>query len=299
MEREARAWSMEQVAKQLNLAPRQIQALESDNYAVLPGMASVRGFIRAYAKLLKIDAASLMDMMPVEASTSVDALVRHQLSTPFVDSHRLPVMGDGRIFSKWFVAGMIAIVLTIAVFAGYQMGWIRSLLPDLLSTANEPKTVSMAGLSSATIPPVPLHATSVTGPSTRAATVDSVGIPHETPNAEPSGDLETAVTANAIPSAADVRTASAAAPVAGKNSLVLKMREDSWIEIRRTSDRASGSGRVLLARLAKAGSSETFEVTEPVLLIVGNAAGVDATLRGTPIKLSSQGRSNVAHLDLK
>ena len=56
-EREALGWSVEQVASQLNLAPRQIQALEQDNYAALPGIASVRGFIRAYAKLLKIDPA--------------------------------------------------------------------------------------------------------------------------------------------------------------------------------------------------------------------------------------------------
>src|SRR5688572_9646060 len=36
--------TVEQVANQLNLAPRQIQALEADNYRALPGMASVRGF---------------------------------------------------------------------------------------------------------------------------------------------------------------------------------------------------------------------------------------------------------------
>src|ERR1700736_2109394 len=59
-QRQALNWSIEQVANQLNLAPRQIQAIEADNYAALPGMASVRGFIRAYAKLLKIDAAPLL-----------------------------------------------------------------------------------------------------------------------------------------------------------------------------------------------------------------------------------------------
>ena len=58
-QREARGWTVAEVADQLNLAARQIAALEADNYAALPGMAIVRGFIRAYAKLLKIDATPL------------------------------------------------------------------------------------------------------------------------------------------------------------------------------------------------------------------------------------------------
>ncbi len=56
VERESKEWTIAYVASQLNLAPRQIHALETDNYAALPGLVSVRGFIRSYAKLLKIDA---------------------------------------------------------------------------------------------------------------------------------------------------------------------------------------------------------------------------------------------------
>lgn len=58
--RAAAGWSVDQVASQLKLAKRQIVAIEADDYASLPELAVIRGFIRAYAKLLKLDVAPLL-----------------------------------------------------------------------------------------------------------------------------------------------------------------------------------------------------------------------------------------------
>src|SRR3569832_843273 len=68
--REELGMTIEQAANQLNLAPRQVYAIESDNFAALPGKASIRGFIRAYAKLLKIDAAPLLTTKTNETSNT-------------------------------------------------------------------------------------------------------------------------------------------------------------------------------------------------------------------------------------
>src|SRR5471032_1433130 len=46
-QREAMGWNVEQIADQLKLAPRQVVALEKGDYAALPNMAVVRGFVRA------------------------------------------------------------------------------------------------------------------------------------------------------------------------------------------------------------------------------------------------------------
>ncbi len=54
--REAAGLSLADVAQSLKFTPRQIELLEADDYAALPGMTVVRGFIRSYAKLLKMDA---------------------------------------------------------------------------------------------------------------------------------------------------------------------------------------------------------------------------------------------------
>jgi transcriptional regulator with XRE-family HTH domain len=52
-QREAMGWTVEQVADQLKLAVRQVVALEAGDYAALPSPAVTRGFVRAYAKLVK------------------------------------------------------------------------------------------------------------------------------------------------------------------------------------------------------------------------------------------------------
>ena len=65
--RTALGWSIDEVASQLKLAKRQIVAIEADDYASLPEPAVIRGFIRAYAKLLKLDAAPLL--IPINADS--------------------------------------------------------------------------------------------------------------------------------------------------------------------------------------------------------------------------------------
>ncbi len=58
--REAAGLSVDQVAQQLKLAPRQVKALEDENFAELPGRTFSRGFLRNYARLLNLDAEDLL-----------------------------------------------------------------------------------------------------------------------------------------------------------------------------------------------------------------------------------------------
>ncbi|TFI23966.1 DUF4115 domain-containing protein, partial [Herbaspirillum sp. 3C11] len=78
-----------------------------------------------------------------------------------------------------------------------------------------------------------------------------------------------------------------------KDLLRLTFREDSWVEIRR------GDKSTMISRLLKAGTTESFDINEPVTLVVGNAAGVDASLRGSRLDLETGSSSNVARLSLK
>ncbi|WP_341648617.1 helix-turn-helix transcriptional regulator [Thauera humireducens] len=55
--REARGESVAEVAFALKLNPRQIAALEADDFAALPGTAFVRGFLRNYARYVGLDPA--------------------------------------------------------------------------------------------------------------------------------------------------------------------------------------------------------------------------------------------------
>lgn len=97
-------WSVEQVAAQLRMATRQVVALEADDYAALPEPAVVRGFIRAYAKLLKLDAAPLVALISVEeAEAKLDLAANRENSG---SSSKL----------KLIVFGVVLILVVLLVF---------------------------------------------------------------------------------------------------------------------------------------------------------------------------------------
>ena len=84
-----------------------------------------------------------------------------------------------------------------------------------------------------------------------------------------------------------------AAPAAGASTLVLTVREDSWIEVR------PQGGKALLSRLVRAGSTETVEVPGTATLVVGNPAGVSATLRGAAVALPAVPGKTISRVTLK
>ena len=84
--REAAGLSVDDVAQQLKLAPRQVQALEDDDYQRLPGRTFVRGFVRNYARFIQLDPDAVLALLPAADS---DAGAR----TPDVHAGAAP---DGR-----------------------------------------------------------------------------------------------------------------------------------------------------------------------------------------------------------
>src|SRR5579862_4584746 len=58
--REHAQLSLDDVATQLKLSRRQVMAIESDSFDALPGPTFIRGFIRDYARLLRVDGDELL-----------------------------------------------------------------------------------------------------------------------------------------------------------------------------------------------------------------------------------------------
>ena len=73
--RTERGLSVADAAGKLRIAPRQIEALEADDYARLPGHTIARGFVRNYARLLQLDPESVLvafeQHVPKEADTRI------------------------------------------------------------------------------------------------------------------------------------------------------------------------------------------------------------------------------------
>ncbi len=71
--REARGQSIADVVQVIRFSAHQIEALERDDYASLPGATSVRGLVRNYARFLKLDAAPLLTQLdPAVPVTETD-----------------------------------------------------------------------------------------------------------------------------------------------------------------------------------------------------------------------------------
>lgn len=258
--RQERRMSIDEVSARIKLAPRQIVALEANDFAALPGMATTRGFIRSYARLLELDAEPLLAALADEPNPAVAPLVmRRPLPSPEFSGRRYAPPTSHRRDSRRLpalAAVMLVFVGTLA-FVGYRQGWLE--LPS----------IELPGAGEAVAPSVDQEApTSAQAPDTAAV---------------------------APPDAPPATAADAPAPaVVPASALQLVAREDAWVEVI-----AIDGERKLISKLMKAGTTELVEIAEPVVLVVGNAAGIDAVLRGQALNLKAAARDNVAKLSLK
>lgn len=275
-QRQAVGWTVEQVANQLNLAPRQVQALEEDNYVALPGMVIARGFVRSYAKLLKLDPAPLLAMISERATPSPETLeLRRTLSATFTESN-LPMANRSGSGAKWLAVLLVVLLLA----AGGWLAWREGLAAKWLSgdfgmPAGQSVQQEPAAQESAS--GVPLGQATEVAP---AATTEPAGASAPTASAQ-----------SAAPSPQQAAVAGESAPKPG-DKLVLTLRQESWVELKREN------GEVLVARLVPAGTTESFDIGAGAILVVGNAAGVDAAFRGKAIDLNAGAKNNVARVKL-
>ncbi|NDP42779.1 MAG: helix-turn-helix domain-containing protein, partial [Aromatoleum sp.] len=92
--REDAGLTIDAIAQQLKLAPRQVRALEEGDFAVLPGRTFVRGFIRNYARLLRIDVDAVVAAL--QSSTAAPTLEAPTLQPTAPSIGELPVTENNR-----------------------------------------------------------------------------------------------------------------------------------------------------------------------------------------------------------
>lgn len=326
-QREALGLTVEQIADQLKLATRQVRALEAGDYDALPNMAVVRGFVRAYAKVVKLDATPLVAMIEVVSPTSYEAAPpRKEAPAKFTES-RLPLMTQRPASSvAWLVGAAAALVLVAGGVYAYQSGIIplsmfqrsdadgASAVADAAQAAEAAVTPiettllkpgeETAPVAAANVPLVSIAPPADTGaaataaaPAATTAATTAAGTPAPAPastTATPQAAATPPATAAATPAKPAATPATPApAPAASVNQLVLKVNEDSWVEIRRPGATS------LISRTVKAGSTETFEIKDAALLIVGKPGSVEATLGGSPLALPPVAGGTISRVNIK
>lgn len=299
--RQNKKWTVQFVAEQLKLSQAQILALESNNFEALPKMVIVRGFVRAYAKLLRIDSDNLVALLPQDMTpVQLESSLRPALSTPFVES-RLSLLGQ-HDNNRRYIIGAIVLVVVIVIFlllqatelgrnfrTVFDQGGNKVTESVGLQTQQEDQVQNVASSLNQPIissPAEPASATLIEVASSMPGTSDVAPIKNE--------DVIEPVKSTS--SNSTVGTDSVTAPISLPpltELFVLKFRQDSWIQVK------TESGTILSSHLAKAGTEESFSVKQALYVKLGNAAGVDAVLRGTPMSVMSERGNNVANLVVK
>jgi cytoskeleton protein RodZ len=272
--REAAGLTIDAVAQQLKLAPRQVRALEQDDYTHLPGRTFVRGFVRNYARVLHLDPKTVLDALP--AGAAEPALEAPELQQTAPTMGELPITDHSRpTWTRWAIPLTLAAI--VAAAAVYE--WLRPIgEPPAAARKDAPAAVEQPA------PPVKQERSGTSLPNPLAAPTATSAVAVSTPFPAPVTNANVPV-ASAAPS-------TGAAATAAEQSLVIEFRDYSWTEVR---DRG---GRVLLSKMNPGGTMQTLSGAPPLEIVIGNAADVSISYKGQPVDLVPYTRQNVARLTL-
>jgi cytoskeleton protein RodZ len=287
--------SIDAVAQQLKLAPRQVRALEEDDYSHLPGRTFVRGFIRSYARLVRLDPDEVLGALAT--GSAAPSLEAPTLQSTAQTMGELPTTEHSKAgWTRW----AIPLVLAAVVIAAAVYEWAR---PAGMAHPATPMAVAPDKPAATTTSPdkasTPLANPFAAGapsaepsPPPGAAQPLATDPPPATGAAAPAAATTSSTPSSTTPANAGAASSAAvAAPLAGE-TIALAFKDYSWTEVR---DR---DGRVILSGMNRGGTSQSVSGAPPLELVIGNASDVRVTYRGTPVDLAPHTRQNVARFKL-
>ncbi len=266
--REAQGLALADVAQQLKFAPRQLEALEQEHFAALPGATFAKGMVRSYARLLKLDPEPLLQRVAgqFEVPDSNRLAARYHQPVPF---------SDGARKSTFVYLGLSAGVLVLVGAVAYE--WHQERL-----AAGKTKETAVADAAPKEMKPraAPIAVQPAAAPVSAAPentkSVVAVAVPPP-PAMVPE---KPKVIAPEKPKAVGT----------GPHRLVVRMDGEAWIEIKDAAD------RMLVSSLNPPGSERVVRGKPPYSLVIGNASNVTVLYDDKPIDLAPHTRQDVARL---
>lgn len=265
--REAVGMTIEAAAARLRLSPRQVQALETDDRAVLPDATFLRGFLRNYARLLHIDPQPLLESYPsLTPGSSQPSITLASVNIAFAKQSARPWLP--------FVLGgaLLLLALLWLAYHNFQLPLPPPAPPPARNAATATPLAPAApavGAQELPIPqaldqPPPADAIAQPLAAVPESVIAPVAAPPATPPATPAGA-----------------------------TLKLSFSALTWVRV------TDGNGKEIFSRSGTAGSEEVLAVTPPAKVVVGNVNGVKLTFRDAPVELADYAKANVARLTLE
>ncbi|MCK8669162.1 helix-turn-helix domain-containing protein [Pseudomonas azerbaijanoccidens] len=319
--RESNGWSLAEVALKLNLTTTSLSNLEAGAFDKLPGHTFARGYIRAYAKLLGMDQAVLVQQFDQSTGTDSQGSSVHSLGRieePVRVSHT--------------ILRIVSLLLLVAVIGGGFVWWqdqtslrtkdLVGLTPEHVEVEGadgttqihpldepEDQAVAQGQAEGETELALPQAETSAEAPAETQATAPAaapvaptapvVAAPtHSTAAATPAtpapavpavpAPVVTAPVAPSAPSPAPV----AAAPAAGQGQVQIQFTADCWTQV------TDGSGKVLFSGLKRKGDNVSVSGKPPFAVRLGYARGAQVNYNGQAVDVAPFTSGETARLKL-
>lgn len=327
--REQLGLSVSDVANRIKFAPRQIEAMEADDFAQLPELTFVRGFIRSYARLLEMDAAPLLAALPQKQAPHSAVAEKKAVEVPF------PSLLTARRTNMIWYAAAVLVAVALVIFARLHdssSGPVQNVTQTSVETLELPLAAASAPVADA-LPAEPVAANAATAgkpavtirvpvaaPSVKAPVLslqqareqalpvkDKVNIDNA-PKVKPAIVPEAQVKAvpQKLPKELPVQSpvtsekkqsAISATNAADASSVVSSMRlvfdEDSWVDVK------DANGKILISRMNHAGSLVRLSGVAPLSVVIGHASGVHVFFKGKEVNLAPYTSVEVARLLLE
>ena len=304
--REAAGVELSPLAMSLKVSVKKLEALEADRFDQLPDAVFVRALASSVCRVLKIDAAPVLALLPQSGVPRLD-YDESGLNTPFHtpgDVAKTPFLDR---LSRPMVLAALAVLLGALVLIFFpsteqraEIGAIVTRAPGPASpqaetapeTAPEPVVVAAAA-------PAPTPAKTV-APVREASPapvvpppVPPVKVAKAAEPVAPVARAETPVAAPAPVAAVTPETSAVRKKLASSGLVIFKTSGPSWIEV------TDGKGAIQLSRLVEPGEPVGASGPLPLNVTIGRADVTEVLVRGKPFPLADVTRGGVARFEVK
>ncbi len=286
--REARGLSTRQVAGELRLDVRYIEAMERDEYTQLVAPVFGRGYLRSYARFLNLSPDTIVTSYEHRKGPVPKALPRR---SAFYDN-----TSDGNNRLHWIIYSIVLVSLIVGVIWWQMQGTVkfwegRSLEDIEPELSDAPVAANLAPAKTANDTTViqdtdQAKNTAVTAPPATPTVTDSVTSPIA--DAAPTTDTASAPAPAPVPAPVPVPQVTPAMP-----SVTLSLTADSWVDI------IDAEGKHLIYETLSAGTTQTLQgIKLPLKVVLGKAANVSLDYNGKPFDHSRYHRDGMARFEL-
>lgn len=264
-----------QVAEHLRLTVAVIESLESDDYESLPPKPFVMGYLRAYARLVEIDAEEVIDELNEYLGLSSET-AEVVMSSQEAAAEEIPEISKAKTLFTGKVSWIIGAVVVLVIVSS-----------SLWHNSDEDWRAAPSSAGDAEITKQAVTSTPLSIPEVKDAAVPAEPEPD---NNTTSGSAEKTQSKPALKN--EELKSSGMSTATSLDQLYFSFVGECWLEV------TDSNGDVVAVDLYQAGSEVSLQGTAPFAVTLGNYHMAQVTLNGEAVELRSNGTGNTLRTTL-